>query len=90
VGRLDAPDAAFSRSQVFQLQVVSLKRNHPGLAQMLRRIIGEHIEIKLVCRMNLKPVKADPRQLEQVLMNLSVNARDAMPKGGRLTLETQK
>jgi PAS domain S-box-containing protein len=80
---------AFSRQQVFQLRVVNLNDIIRNLLKMLQRIIGEHIEIKSALAEDLKPVKADPGQLEQVLMNLSVNARDAMPKGGTLTLETR-
>ena len=80
---------AFSRQQVLQLRVLNLNAIIQNLLKMLQRIIGEHIEIKTALARDLKPVKADPGQLEQVLMNLSVNARDAMPKGGRLTLETQ-
>jgi CheY-like chemotaxis protein len=56
--------------------------------KMLRRLIGEHIDLVTVCEKRLWRVKADPGQLEQVIMNLAVNARDAMPKGGKLTLET--
>ena len=80
---------AFSRQQVFQLRVVNLNDIISNLLTMLHRIIGEHIEIQTVLAADLAAVKADAGQLEQVLMNLSVNARDAMTKGGRLTLETQ-
>ncbi len=80
---------AFSRKQVFQLRVLNLNDIIRNLLKMLQRIIGEHIEIKMALAEDLAPVKADAGQLEQVLMNLSVNARDAMPEGGRLTLETQ-
>jgi len=80
---------AFSRRQIFQLRLVNLNEIIRDLVKMLQRIIGEHIEIKTDLAGDLKAVKADAGQLEQVLMNLCVNARDAMPKGGRLTLTTQ-
>ena len=80
---------AFSRRQVFQLRVVNLNEVIRDLLKMLGRIIGEHIEIKVNLSDDLAPLKADPGQLEQVMMNLSVNARDAMPKGGKLTFETR-
>ncbi|MBK8724902.1 MAG: response regulator [Holophagaceae bacterium] len=79
---------AFSRQQVLSPKVLDLNAVVQNLATMLRRIIGEHIELELI----LDPVRpriiADAGQIEQVLMNLAVNARDAMPAGGRLRLET--
>ncbi|HZC65199.1 MAG TPA: PAS domain S-box protein, partial [Candidatus Dormibacteraeota bacterium] len=80
---------AFSRQQVFQLRVLNLNDIVKNLLRMLKRIIGEHIEIRAALEENLAPVKADAGQLEQVLMNLCVNARDAMPEGGKITLETR-
>jgi PAS domain S-box-containing protein len=80
---------AFSRRQVFQLRVLNLNDIIGNLLKMLQRIIGEHIEIKTGLAEDLASVKSDPAQLEQVLMNLCVNARDAMPEGGQLTLETR-
>src|SRR6185436_9707016 len=59
------------------------------LDKILRRLIGEDVELKVVTAKDLGTVKADPSQIEQVLMNLAVNARDAMPKGGQLTIETR-
>src|SRR5258708_6502452 len=80
---------AFSRRQVFQLRVLNVNDIIGNLLKMLQRIIGEHIEVRATLAEDLGSVKCDPGQLEQVLMNLSVNARDAMPEGGRLALETQ-
>ncbi len=79
---------AFSRKQVLQPRVISLNAIVSDTDRMLRRLIGEDIE--LVTRLNepLGSVKADTGQVEQVLVNLAVNARDAMPRGGKLTIET--
>ena len=77
---------AFSRRQVMQPQVLSLNRVAGDLEKMLRRLIGEHIELEIVAGPELGMVKADPGQIGQIIMNLAVNARDAMPTGGRLIL----
>ncbi|MEO9036300.1 MAG: ATP-binding protein [Gemmatimonadaceae bacterium] len=79
---------AFSRQQVLQPRVVDVNEAIGGVETMLRRLIGAHIDFQTTLDRTLYKVKADPGQLEQVLMNLAVNARDAMADGGRLTLET--
>ncbi len=79
---------AFSRKQVLRSTLVDLNALVTGVSQMLRLLIGEHIEIEMVLAPDLALVRADAGQLEQVVINLAVNARDAMEQGGRLTLET--
>jgi signal transduction histidine kinase len=79
---------AFSRKQVLQPTVLDLSDVVSGIAPMLRRIIGEHIELSIENPAPLARVRADKGQLEQVLLNLCVNARDAMPTGGRVTIAT--
>lgn len=80
---------AFSRRQVFETKVVDLNEIVADISQMLSRIIGTNIELKLMPQTDLWGVKVDPGQMEQVLMNLAVNARDAMAEGGELVIETQ-
>jgi two-component system, cell cycle sensor histidine kinase and response regulator CckA len=79
---------AFSRRQVLQPRVLELNKLITSLGTMLQRLIGEDIDLRLVLPPELGRVSADPGQIEQVLMNLVVNARDAMPTGGVLTVET--
>lgn len=79
---------AFSRRQVLDPQVLDLNAVISNVDRMLRRLIGEDIDLLSVLHPGVWPVKADPGQIEQVLVNLAVNARDAMPSGGKLTLET--
>ena len=79
---------AFSRRQVLQPRVLDLNQLVTGLSAMVRRLMGEDIELLLALQPDLGRVNADPGQLEQVLMNLVVNAREAMPQGGTLTIET--
>ncbi|MBF8258374.1 MAG: Blue-light-activated protein, partial [Actinobacteria bacterium] len=79
---------AFSRKQVLQPKVLDLNAVVANMDMMLRRLIGEDIDLLTVLRPGLWSVKVDPGQVEQVIMNLIVNARDAMPKGGKLTIET--
>jgi hypothetical protein len=80
---------AFSRKQVLQPRVLDLNVIVRNAEKLLRRLIGEHIALETVLDPALGAVKADPTQLEQVIINLAVNARDAMPQGGRLLLETR-
>lgn len=79
---------AFSRKQVLQPVILDLNLVLARMEHMLRRLIREDIELVSQPARNLAPVKADPGQMEQILLNLAVNARDAMPKGGRLTIAT--
>ncbi|HTT65359.1 MAG TPA: ATP-binding protein [Bryobacteraceae bacterium] len=79
----------FSRRQVVRPKVLDLNVVMAGAAVMLRRLIGEHIELRIVAGPDLGKVHADRGQIEQVIMNLAVNSRDAMPNGGSLILETQ-
>ena len=78
---------AFSRRQVLQPKVLDLKEKIMNSIEMFHRLIGEGIELVTVIQENLGRIKVDPSQLEQVMLNLVINARDAMPKGGRITLE---
>ncbi|HJU10843.1 MAG TPA: response regulator, partial [Candidatus Binataceae bacterium] len=79
---------AFSRQQIARPRVVNLNEVVQQIARMLRRILEEHIELAIDLGSNVDPVKVDPAQIDQVLMNLVVNARDAMPEGGCLRIET--
>jgi len=79
---------AFSRRQVMEMKVLDLNDLLKNLDKLLRRVIGEDIELATILDENLGRVKTDPGQIEQVVMSLAVNARDAMSKGGKLTIET--
>jgi PAS domain S-box-containing protein len=79
---------AFSRQQVLQPVVLNVNDVIENLESMLRRVLGEDVELETHLSADIGNAKADPGQLEQVIMNLAVNARDAMPTGGKLTIET--
>lgn len=79
---------AFSRKQVLQPKLLDVNTVVAGTEKLLQRLIGEHIELRVIPDPALAHVKADAGQLEQIIMNLAVNARDAMPTGGKLTIET--
>jgi signal transduction histidine kinase len=78
---------AFSRQQPLSPAPINVNQLMNGLADFLRRALGEHIEIEVVGAAGLWPVEIDPAELESALVNLAVNARDAMPSGGKLTIE---
>ncbi len=88
-GALTRQLLAFSRRQVLQPKVLDLNALLADLYNLLRRVIGEDIDLQTIPGPALRFVKADPGQIEQVILNLAVNARDAMPRGGRLTMETR-
>ncbi len=78
----------FSRQKVIKPKALALNELIVGMEKMLRRVIGEDVELVLACAQALGKVWADPGSIDQVIMNLAVNARDAMPTGGRLTIGT--
>ena len=79
---------AFSRRQTLRPQVLDLGETLSDLTMLLKRLLGEKVELDVVHGRDLWPVKADVSQFEQVIVNLAVNARDAMPDGGKLTVRT--
>jgi two-component system cell cycle sensor histidine kinase/response regulator CckA len=80
---------ALSRRQVMEMKVIDLNELLQNLEKMLCRLIGEDVELTTVLAEGIGRVKVDPGQIEQVILNLAVNARDAMPSGGKLALETE-
>ena len=80
---------AFSRKQVLQPVVLDIKRIIEDMNKMLHRLISENIELRTILEPNLCHIKADPSQIEQVVLNLVINARDAMPLGGKITIEAK-
>jgi PAS domain S-box-containing protein len=80
---------AFSRKQILHRRSIDLRESLDNLTKMLQRIIGEHIYLRIQCAEHLPPVFADAVNLEQIVINLAVNARDAMPRGGPLTITAE-
>jgi PAS domain S-box-containing protein len=86
--RLTRQLLAFSRKQIVEPTVLDVSEVVSNIRAMLRRLVGDHVEVVLALGQRLAPVKADRGQIEQIVMNLAVNARDAMPNGGTLTIAT--
>jgi PAS domain S-box-containing protein len=80
---------AFSRKQLLQPRILNMNRIIEDIDKMIRRLIGDNIEMRVLLGDDLENVNADPSQMEQVILNFCVNARDAMPDGGRITIRTQ-
>ncbi|HEY4684269.1 MAG TPA: response regulator [Candidatus Acidoferrales bacterium] len=80
---------AFARRQVLEPRNINLNHTVAGVVSLLEKVLGEQIEVKTALSPDLEAARADPTHIEQVLMNLCVNARDAMPRGGRLLIETR-
>jgi two-component system cell cycle sensor histidine kinase/response regulator CckA len=87
--RLTSQLLAFARRQVLQRRKINVNEVVEEGTSLLQRVIGEHIDVRRLLAADLSVVMADPGQIDQVIMNLCLNARDAMPKGGRLTIETR-
>jgi two-component system cell cycle sensor histidine kinase/response regulator CckA len=79
---------AFSRKQVLEPRVLDLSEQVRDIEEMLRRVMGDDVDLITMLRPNLRSVRVDPNQIQQVILNLVVNARDAMPEGGTITIET--
>ena len=80
---------AFSRKQILNPEILSLNMVIDGLTSMMKRLLGEQIQVEIIMDTELGYVKTDPIQIKQVILNMAINARDAMPKGGILTITTQ-
>jgi len=85
--RLTRQLLAFSRQQILAPQAIDLNASLEGLSPILQRLLGEEVELQILCNRGLRTIFADPGQMEQVILNLAINARDAMPDGGKLTIE---
>jgi PAS domain S-box-containing protein len=81
---------AFSRKQMLQRRPLDVRVSLDSLGKMLKRIIGEHIQLRIQCAENLPPIFADEVNFEQIVINLAINARDAMPRGGPLTISAER
>ena len=79
---------AFSRKQILRPEILDLNKSVTDLCEMLRRLIGEDIKLVTILQPSLGRIKADPGQIQQVIMNIAINARDAMSQGGKLAIET--